>query len=258
MSESTLELGNSSLALSFLLVASCLILLWVERLKIHGEVIVSTLRCFLQLIILGYIIDIIFNIDRLLWMFAMIAAMVVVGAHTARVRARGLHRPWLLCIVSLGAAAMVSLGVIFLFRIVRFEGKYLIPMAGIVIGNAVRVLSVSLERLRGEMKNRRAEVEAALSLGAAPHLAAQPSRWAAIRAALIPSIDGMKIIGLVQMPGAMLGMLMAGAPPLEAVKLQIVVVYLLLSSNTVAVVTGIELAYRSYFNPALQLKPVVD
>lgn len=258
MPESTAVLENSSLALSFLLVASCLILLWVERLRIHGEVIIGTLRCFLQLFILGYIIDIIFNVDRLLWMLVMIGAMVVVGAHTARSRARGLQRPWLLCIASLGAAALVSLGVIFLFRIVRFEGRYLIPLAGIVIGNAVRTLSVSLERLRGEMKNRRAEVEAALSLGAAPHLAAQPSRWAAIRAALIPSIDGMKIIGLVQMPGAMLGMLMAGAAPIEAVKLQIVVIYLLLSSNTIAVVVGIELAYRSYFSPAFQLKPVVD
>lgn len=258
MPETSLELGNSSLALSFLLVGSCLILLWVERLRIHGEVIVGTLRSFLQLIILGYIIDIIFSVDQLPWMFVMIAAMVVVGAHTARARARGLPRPWLLCIASLSAATLVSLGVIFLFGIVRFEGRYLIPLAGIVIGNAVRTLSISLDRLRGEMKNRRAEVEAALSLGAAPHLAAQPSRWAAIRAALIPSIDGMKIIGLVQMPGAMLGMLMAGAPPLEAVKLQIIVIYLLLSSNTVAVVAGIELAYRSYFTPALQLKPIVD
>jgi len=258
MPETTLVLDNSSLALSFLLVISCLILLWVERLRIHGEVIVGTLRCFIQLIILGYVVDIIFNVNQLSWMLVMIGAMVVVGAHTARVRARGLRRPWLLCIVALSAGAVVSLGVIFLFRIVRFEGQYLIPMAGIVIGNAVRLLSISLDRLKGEMKNRRTEVEVALSLGATPHLAAQSSRWAAVRAALIPSIDGMKIIGLVQMPGAMLGMLMAGAPPLEAVKLQIVVIYLLLSSNTITVVAGIELAYRSYFTPALQLKPSPD
>ncbi len=258
MPESALSLDNSSLALSFLLVASCLILLWVERLRMHGEVLIGSLRCFVQLLILGYIIDYVFNVNRLSWMLVMIGAMVVVGAHTARSRARGLKHAWLLCITSLAAGTVVSLGVIFLLRMVAFEGQYLIPMAGIVIGNAVRTLSVSLDRLRGEMKNRRAEVEVALALGAGAHLAAQPSRWAAIRAALIPSIDGMKIIGLVQMPGAMLGMLMAGAGPLEAVKLQIMIVYLLLSSNTVTVVTGIELAYRSYFSPALQLKPAPE
>jgi putative ABC transport system permease protein len=255
METEALSIQNSGLALSLLLVLSCMILLWLERLKIQGEIVSGTLRSFIQLVVLGYVIEFVFELDQMIWVLAMIAVMILAGAHTAKRRARGLGRPWSVCIVSLLAGTIFSLGVLFAFGIVSLKGRYLIPLAGIVIGNAVRTLSISLDRLWGEFKNRRNEIEAALALGASAHEAAKFSRWAALRAALIPSIDGMKIIGLVQMPGAMLGMLMAGASPLEAVKLQIVVLYLILASSTFTVVLGVEMACRARFTPAQQLKP---
>ena len=254
MPQESITIANSSVALSVLLVLSAMLLLWIEKLKIQTEVIFSSIRCFIQLIAVGYLIDIIFGLEGLYWMFLLVLAMTAVGAHTSKNRAGKIQHAWLICIVALLAGTLASMGVVFGFKMVSFGPRYFIPMAGIIVGNATRRLSIALDRLDAEMKNRRQEIEMALSLGATARQASRSSCLAAIKAALVPTIDGMKIIGLVQMPGAMLGMLLGGADPLDAVKLQILVIYLLLADITLTTVVGVELAYGSYFTRALQLK----
>jgi len=257
MFDSPLYLGNSSLALAFLLVGCCLILLWIERLKLFQEVVVGSIRGFLQLLLLGYVIEIVFGLERLVWILVMIGAMIAIGAHTVRRRAGKIRRAWLVCAAAITAGTVLSLGVAFLFGIVPSKANYLIPLGGIVVGNATRMLSVGLDRLLGEVKNRRAEIEVALALGADARAATQASRLAAMRAAINPLIDGMKIMGTVQIPGAMLGMILGGASPLEAAKLQIVVLFLILANNTATIVAAVELAYPSYFTRDFQLRPVI-
>jgi putative ABC transport system permease protein len=252
------QVGTSGLALSFLLVASCLILLWMEKIRVEKDVLWSAVRCFVQVLALGYVIGWIFDTRQPLWWFVMMLGMAAVGARVSSRRAKGIRRPWLISFVAIFAGALLSLGVVFAFQIVKFEARFIIPLAGIVIGNATRLLSISLERLGSEVTGRRKEIEAILSLGACPKIAGHYVLRPAVKAALIPSIDGMKIIGLVQMPGAMLGMIMAGQSPFDAAKLQIVVVYLLLASNTATVLAGVKLAIRQYFNKAMQFQPPVN
>jgi putative ABC transport system permease protein len=114
--------------------------------------------------------------------------------------------------------------------------------------------SLTLTRLRDDIGEQRPKVEAALALGATSHQAVAPILKTALQRALIPLIDATKTTGIIFLPGAMVGMIIAGADPLEAVRLQIVVLYMLLGSVSIAAILVGLLSYRSFFTPRHQLK----
>ncbi len=103
----------------------------------------------------------------------------------------------------------------------------------------------------------RPKVEAALALGATSRQAVSPILKTALRGALVPLVDATKTTGIIFLPGAMVGMIIAGADPLEAVELQIVVLYMLLGSVSVAAMLVGLLSYRSFFTARHQLRVMV-
>jgi putative ABC transport system permease protein len=134
-----------------------------------------------------------------------------------------------------------------------YAPRYLIPLFGMIVGNAMTAAALAAERLASEMESRRGEVEAYLALGATPaRAAAEPARRA-LTAALIPSVNGLMVVGLVQLPGMMTGQILAGQSPLLAVRYQIVVVFML-AGATAMTATMVVLWYRrTFFTPAAQL-----
>ena len=117
----------------------------------------------------------------------------------------------------------------------------------------MNVSALALERFHSEMKDKKLEIEGALALGFPPLKAVERFLRNSARSAMIPTTNMLKIVGLIQLPGAMVGMLIAGAPPLEAAKIQLMVVYMLASSNTLAVVVVSLFSYRVYFTRSAQL-----
>src|SRR6185295_16144408 len=108
-----------------------------------------------------------------------------------------------------------------------YEPRYLVPLFGMIVGNAMNGAALAAERLDSEMTSQRATVEAFLALGATPARAAAEPVRRALGAALIPSINGLMVVGLVQLPGMMTGQILAGASPLLAVRYQVVVAFML-------------------------------
>ena len=123
-----------------------------------------------------------------------------------------------------------------------------------VIGNSMNAASLTMTRIRDDVAEQRLKVEAALALGATSRQAVAPILRTALQNALIPLIDATKTTGIIFLPGAMVGMIIAGADPLEAVRLQIVVLYMLLGSVSIAAILVGTLSYRSFFTPSHQLK----
>ena len=156
--------------------------------------------------------------------------------------------------VAVGVATVATLGSLLTLRIVAATARYLIPLGAMVIGNSMNVASLTMTRIRDDVAEQTPKVETALALGATSRQGVAPILRTALQRALIPLIDATKTTGIIFLPGAMVGMIIAGADPLEAVRLQIVVLYMLLGSVSIAAILVGTLSYRAFFTPRHQLR----
>jgi putative ABC transport system permease protein len=240
------------------LVAVAVVLSLYEKLDLEKDIGVAVVRSFVQLAAIGYVIDFIFGLENIGVVVLLLAGMVLFAAWTSARRANGVPQAFLLAAVAVGVAAVATLGLLLTLRIVPATARYLIPLGGMVIGNSMNAASLTLTRIRDDIKERRAKVEAALALGATGRQASSPIRKTALRRALMPLIDATKTTGIIFLPGAMVGMIIAGADPLEAVRLQIVVLYMLLGSVSIAAIMVGTFSYRSFFTPGHQIREGVS
>jgi putative ABC transport system permease protein len=180
--------------------------------------------------------------------------MVLFGALTARARAKSVPNALGPLLIALFAAGVTTLGLVVALGIFKAEARYLVPVGGMVIGNAMTASAVALNRLGDEMSDSRARIEATLALGATSREAAAPAVRRSLRSGMITLVDSTKTTGLIFFPGTMVGMLLAGANPTDAVRLQLILLYALLGSVAIAALIATSLAYRNFFTPAHQLR----
>ena len=244
--------GSALLTLG--LVAVAVVLSIYERLDLEKDITVAVIRSFVQLAAIGYVIDYVFGLDNLGVVALLLAGMVLFAAWTSARRAADVPNAFLIAAVGVGVAALATLVLLLALGIVPATARYLIPLGGMVIGNSMNAASLTMTRIRDDLSEQRLKVEAALALGATSRQAVSPILKTALQRALIPLIDATKTTGIIFLPGAMVGMIIAGADPLEAVRLQIVVLYMLLGSVSIAAILVGTLSYRSFFTPRHQLK----
>lgn len=244
-----------ALALTVILIA--IAAAYARRLGIAKEISLSGARALIQILILASVILLLFSLP-VYWSFAVLLAMVIIAGHTTYSRSGRLERSFPLAIVSIATASLLLLTPFFLLGIFPFEPRYVIPTGSILIGNAMNVSSLAVDRYKGEIKNRRAEVEAYLALGAQPKLAASACLKQGILSALIPSIDNMKNLGLVWIPGVMTGMLLGGADPFEAASIQIAIFTSIFAAGMMASSLLLHYSTESFFTKAAQVREELD
>jgi putative ABC transport system permease protein len=225
-----------------------------ERARLEGEIALAAVRAFVQLTAVGYVIQVIFKSDDLLYVFGLLAAMILVGTLTARHRARAVPGAFWPLLAALTLAGGSTVGLVVALGVFDPKPRFLVPVGGIVIGNAMTASAVALNRLGQEIASRRREIEATLALGATTTEAARPLIRSSLRTGMIPLIDQTKTTGLVAFPGIMVGSLLAGAAPVDAVRLQLVLLYCLLGAVSLGALTAMALTYRNFFTPAHQLR----
>jgi putative ABC transport system permease protein len=249
-----LETVTSAL-LALSLVAGAIAISRYQKLDLERDIAIAAVRAFVQLTAVGYAINLIFGLESILYVILLLAGMVAFASWTSAGRGEGVPRAFLISIVAIGVAATTTLGVLLLLQIVPPTARYLIPLGGMVVGNSMNTASLTLSRIRDDVKAHRLTIEAALASGATSRQAASPVLKTALKNAMTPLIDTTKTTGIVFLPGAMAGMIIGGAEPLEAVRLQIVVMYMLLGSVSVAAILVGLLSYRSFFTSRHQLRP---
>ncbi len=180
--------------------------------------------------------------------------MVLFGALTARGRAEKVPSSFWPLLIALAVAGASTVGLLVALGVFEATPRYLVPVGGMVIGNAMTASAVALNRLGDEVTESRGRIEATLALGATAREAAQPVVRRALRSGMIALIDSTKTTGLIFFPGTMVGMLLAGADPTDAVRLQLILLYALLGSVAIAALVATTLAYRNFFTPAQQLR----
>ena len=240
-------------ATALLLVAGALAISRWWEIGLEQQMLVATVRAFIQLIAIGYALDLIFATDHPLYILLLMGVMAVIGGFTSGQRGQGVPHAWLVALTSIVIGAALTLGVLIGFAVFRFTAQEIVPIAGMVIGNSMTVCSLVMTRLRDEIGARQNEIEAALALGATSRQAALPHLRRALQSGMIPMVDSTKTVGLIQLPGAMTGMILAGASPLEAVQLQLIVMYMLIGAAAFTGLTATFLTYRQFFTARHQL-----
>jgi len=228
-----------SLAASGLLILLAVGLSMAQRLGMERSIVWAALRAFLQLAAVGALLGIVLAEDAsIAWSWLWVAVMLVVAAWTTARRAPEVPGVLVLSLVAYAASAAVSLGVLFGFGVFELTPRTLVPLAGMVVGNSLAATVLVGRRVVEGLDARRDEVEARLALGLTSTDAAAAVVRDAVRTALIPQVETTKAVGIIALPGAMVGLILAGVEPSTAVKVQLAVMYLVLGSvaTTTAVV----------------------
>jgi len=218
----------------------------------------SGLRMFVQLLVVGYVLHLVFALRTALPVLLILTVMIGFAVQTVGSRVQ-VKMPNFYRIV--GTAILFGCGGMTFFFCTLviglepwYDPRYLIPLAGMVIGNSMTGASLAVERLAAEFQERREEIETALCLGSSVQVAAEPAVSSAFRAALIPSVNAMAAMGLVFLPGMMTGQILSGTEPLIAVKYQIAIMCVITGSVSLTSFLILRLGYRSYFTTHQSLR----
>lgn len=238
-------------------VLMAMILSHVQKLGLEREMIYSILRAFLQLSVIGFVLQFIFTQKNSGWILLAYFFMVCVAGYTAGQRAKHVPRGKYVAGVSILAGTSVTMFLLVLLKVFPFTPRYIIPVAGMMVGNTMTVTGVTMKRLRDDIKTQTNLVETSLALGATPRQATHQQMKRALILALSPVLDNTKTVGLISLPGAMTGLIMGGASPLKAIQLQIVVMNMLVGASTVSSITSAYLCWHAFFTKAYQLETKV-
>ncbi|MDP2712498.1 MAG: iron export ABC transporter permease subunit FetB [Solirubrobacteraceae bacterium] len=242
------DVGYGGLAISLVLVAVALAISLRLRLRLERELVVSVARGFVQLLIVGVALALVIDPGTpLVWSWLWVAGIVVFAAATVHRRAPAVPRLFWIALVANGATAVVGFAITFGLGIFPIEGRTLVPIAGILVGNAMKSGIVAAERLVEALSEQRAEVEARLALGQPSLQASRPIVRSVLRTALSPQIENTKGLGLVFLPGAMTGLILAGVDPADAVLVQLAIMYLILGGTaTTTAITALGAVRRLF------------
>jgi putative ABC transport system permease protein len=238
------SIGWSGLALSLLLVLVAVVLSLWKQLGLERGIVWAASRAAVQLVAIGLLLQVLLKPNvSILWAWLWVVAMIGIASVTVRLRAPEVPGLLTLALLAFGCSAALTLGVLFGLGVFDLNVRTLIPLAGLMVGNSLAATVLVGRRLVEELHDKRDEVEARLALGQPAREAAKPYVRAALRTAMIPQIETTKAVGLVVLPGAMTGLILAGVKPLDAVLVQASVMYLVLGSvatTTTVVALGIQ------------------
>lgn len=233
-------------------IASVRLSLGLER-----DIFWGTIRTFAQLFIMGYVLKYIFKIDNAYLVLLVFTGMIMFAAVTVRGRVKEKSVPYLIpTFFSMFVSYMFVTFVVTNF-IVRaqpwYKPQYFITLGGMVIGNSMSAIAITLERIFADMRRHRDEIELYQSLGADYREATAGITKEAVKAGMIPSISSMMAVGIVFLPGMMTGQIIAGADPTTSIKYQIVVMLMLVGSTAGGGIIIAYIARKLCFNKAQQM-----
>jgi len=247
-----IETGYFQVAAAAALAALALILTRARAIPVEKDIAFGSVRAFVQLVAVGYALEFIFDSRSLALVGLSVAVMLVVGAYTAGRRAEHFSGAFVIALTAMGSGTLVTLLLMLGLDIISVEARYIIPLAGMLVSNSMNAASIVFNRIGSDLRSNRLAIETALSLGKNWKEASRGYFREAVKAGMISILNFLKTVGIVALPGAMTGMILAGASPLKAVLIQLVVGYMLLLAVSIAALLAAEFSVRRFFNSAEQ------
>ncbi len=253
MNDSANLMNTSSLLISSSLVLVSLLFSYYQKLKLEREILVSIIRAVVQLVAVGYLLSYIFGLKNPIFTTLLLLLMTFNASVNAAKRGKGIKNGIGISFISIGLGAIITLSILVFSGAIEYEAYQIIPVGGMIISNAMVALGLCYRQLGSNFKNKREEVETKLSLGADILPSSIEIIRDSIKTGMVPTIDSAKTLGIVSLPGMMTGLILAGTSPLVAIKYQIMVTFMLLSTTSIASFIACYLSYKGFFNERKQL-----
>ncbi|ACK68747.1 conserved hypothetical protein [Gloeothece citriformis PCC 7424] len=252
-----IELTPDDLGWSLGIIVGAIALSRWQKLKLEGQLLLAAGRSLLQLLVVGYILAVIFALDNPWAVLGILGIMLTIAAVVSRNRIgkslKGLF-PVVWGSLLISNALTLGYGIILIIQPESwYQPQYIIPLTGMILGNAMNSASLSGERLASLITQNRLEVETYLCLGATPSEAIAAYRSEAIRVSLIPTLNQMMVVGLVSLPGMFTGQVLAGSDPLNAASYQILILFMIAFSNLMTAILVTQGVAKRFFNKNAQL-----
>lgn len=248
------NITNESLALALVLVVIALLVSAKERLGLEKDIIWSVARAIVQLVVVGYVLKYIFDLNNQWLTVLMVLFICINAALNARKRSRAIDRGFRISFIAITSGTTLTLAILLLSGAIEFMPMQVIPISGMIAGNAMVAVGLCFSNLNQRFSDNRQKVEEMLSLGASIKLASATIVRDSIRAAMIPTVDAAKTVGLVSLPGMMSGLIFAGIDPVKAIKYQIMVTFMLLGTASLSTIIAGYLSARRFYTARAQLK----
>lgn len=248
------------LGLAAALVLLLAVLSWRLRLAIGSRMLIAALRSTVQLLLLGLVLKALFQTANP-WLVAALAALML-GVAGYEVMARQKHRLTGIWGYGTGALSMFlssfSITVLALLVLLQpqpwYTPQYAIPLLGMLLGNTMTGIAVALDNLTRQTLDKRHQIEARLALGHSAAEAIGDIRRDALRAGLIPIVNSMTTAGIVSLPGMMTGQILAGSPPMEAAKYQLLILFLIAAGTGLGSMAAVLLGSGRLFDARSRLR----
>jgi putative ABC transport system permease protein len=239
--------------LTFSLIAVAMVISYKEKIGLEKDILAGSVRAVIQLTAIGLVLKYVFNLNNAPLTSLILIVMVYNAATVAAKRGAGIGHVQVISFMAILVGLVITLGSLIIFKAVSYQPSEVIPVSGMVVGNSMVALSLLYRNLLGSFADRREEVEVKLCLGATPREASKNLIRNSIKTAMVPTIDSMKTLGIVQLPGMMTGLILAGTSPEVAIKYQIMVAFMLTGAVTISGFVASYWAYRRFFNNMAQL-----
>jgi len=247
------EISNLSMFFLIFFVLIPVSLSYFYALGLSKSIFWSSFRGVTQLFLIGYVLTYLFSLQAVTGISIMLTVMIVIASLHASKKGKGIPK---VRVITFAVIVLIELFVLAMwlgFEMIEFQADQVIPMSGMVIGNSMIAIGLALERMKSEFKAGRGKIIAALSLGAKPEQASKIIVRKIVKSAMIPNVDGLKTIGLVQLPGMMTGLILGGVAPIEAIRYQIVISLSIFASVSLSAMLVTVIFYRFFFNKNKQL-----
>lgn len=250
--------GADNISLTSLLIASSLVFITLffsywQKLKLEKEIIVSAIRAVLQLLLVGFVLDYVFGYNNPIFTALLRLFMIVNASQNASKRGKGIKNGFKISFIAISLGALTTLTILIFSGILSFVPGQMIPVGGMIISNSMVAIGLCYKQLLSDFQGKQEEVETKLALGADILPASIDIIRDVIKTGMVPTIDSAKTLGIVSLPGMMTGLILAGTSPIQAVKYQMMVTFMLLATTSIASFVATYLSYKGFFNQRKQL-----
>ncbi|GAB2484200.1 iron export ABC transporter permease subunit FetB [Alkalibacterium psychrotolerans] len=248
-----LEISNFSLILSTGLLLIAIFVDYKERLNLGNDIFIAGLRSVIQLFLIGYVLSYVIQLDSMIVTFAMVLFIVFNAGYNAHQRSEGIPKSLFISLSAIGIGTAVTLSLLVFTGAIDWVPSQIVPITGMIASNAMVALGLTFQTLNSKFTDQRQQVLEKLTLGATEKQASMSVIRDSVKTGMSPSIDRTKTVGLVSLPGMMSGLIFAGVDPTEAIRYQIVVMFMLIGVTSIASFIASYLAYREFYNSNKQL-----
>lgn len=257
--QGAVKLGIIQFSLIYLLLIVILLIMKKSKINQTKLLLVASIRMTVQLVLAGFLLTYIFENPHPVFTFLYITAMVIFSIHRVLSKNKELNIHFKIAVSLSLAISGVLILCFFVIVVVGesiFNPQYTIPLAGMIIGNAMTGVTLGLKTFNENLKSQRDKIDSLLNLGVTPKKILLPYVNIALETALLPTMNSMLGMGVISLPGMMTGQILSGTLPTTAIMYQIAIMIAICTAVCLTVFCSLHFGYKTLYNKRNQIMMV--